>query len=84
MVKDGIKPNIFVYNSIMNVNVGDLDEVQRYYQHMEVPILNSAIICNFSIFYYNIFTSSIGAMITPLMQGPECEGSCFELFGEGE
>lgn len=35
MLKDGLKPNNFVYNSMMNVNVGDLDEVQRYYQHMQ-------------------------------------------------
>ncbi|KAG0563918.1 hypothetical protein KC19_8G069400 [Ceratodon purpureus] len=35
MLKDGFKPNIFIYNSMMNVNVGDLDEVQRYYEHMQ-------------------------------------------------
>ncbi|XP_024359813.1 pentatricopeptide repeat-containing protein At5g02830, chloroplastic isoform X2 [Physcomitrium patens] len=35
MLKDGFKPNVFVYNSLMNVSVGDLDEVQRYYQHMQ-------------------------------------------------
>lgn len=44
MLKDGLKPNTFVYNSMMNVNVGDLDEVQRYYQHMQVAILNSVIV----------------------------------------
>ena len=41
VLKDGFKPNVFVYNSIMNVNVGDLDEVQNYYRHMQVAILNS-------------------------------------------
>jgi hypothetical protein len=41
MLKDGFKPNIFIYNSMMNINVGDLDEVQHYYQHMQVAILNS-------------------------------------------
>ena len=44
MLKDGFKPNIFIYNSMMNINVGDLDEVQHYYQHMQVAILNSVII----------------------------------------
>jgi hypothetical protein len=34
MIKGGIIPNVFVYNSLMNVNVGDMDEVQRLYDHM--------------------------------------------------
>lgn len=38
MLKDGFQPNVFIYNSMMNVNVGDLVEVQRYYQHMQVAI----------------------------------------------
>lgn len=43
MLKDGFKPNVFVYNSLMNVSVGDLDEVQRYYQHMQVTILSCVV-----------------------------------------
>ncbi|XP_024360773.1 pentatricopeptide repeat-containing protein At5g02830, chloroplastic [Physcomitrium patens] len=35
MLNDGFEPNRFVYNSIMNVNVGNLSEVRRYFQHMQ-------------------------------------------------
>jgi len=84
MLKDGLKPNIFVYNSMMNVNVGDLDEVQRYYRHMQVAILNSVIICKFFYFrlYYIQFVNR--AIMTPHMERTRGEGSCFELFREGE
>lgn len=43
MLNDGFEPNRFVYNSIMNVNVGNLSEVRRYFQHMQVATLTSVI-----------------------------------------
>lgn len=43
MLKDGFKFNVFVYNSLMNVSVGDLDEVQCYYQYMQVIILSCVV-----------------------------------------
>jgi hypothetical protein len=36
MLETGFKANVYIYNSMMNVHVGDIDEVQYYYQHMQV------------------------------------------------